>query len=130
MSSVLWKTWLIAVVAAVGFVATAHSDSRREAARGAPDASWAVLRLGLLSRDYSDRLLTTQVLGELPGSEDWLARALSDPEHDVRVAAVDALKRIGSSRATQLLRVVRDDTTEKLDVRVLAAAALLQLGAK
>lgn len=92
-------------------------------------ASWKVLRRGLASRDYADRLLTTQLLGELRGSEDWLARSLSDPEHDVRVAAVDALKRLGTPRAAQLLRRVRDDNTEKLDIRVLAAAALLQLGA-
>lgn len=91
--------------------------------------SWRILERGLRSRDYADRLLTTQVLGELRGSEDWVARSLSDPEHDVRVTAVDALKRLASPRAAQLLRRVRDDSTEKLDIRVLAAAALLQLGA-
>jgi HEAT repeat protein len=117
---------VVVLFAAAAIDGSAIADGARSGAR--LDPSWKVLQLGLASRDYSDRLLTTQVLGELRGTEDWIARSLSDPEHDVRVAAVDALKHVGSSRAAQLLRRVRDDASEKLDIRVLAAAALLQLG--
>ncbi len=116
--------WFACLVLLVG-----ATDAGADAASSGRSLSWRVIERGLLSRDYADRLLTTQVLGELRGSEDWLARSLSDPEHDVRVAAVDAHNRLGSPRAAQLLRRVRDDNTEKLDIRVLAAAAVVQLGA-
>jgi HEAT repeat protein len=48
--------------------------------------------------------------------------ALGDPEHDVRLAAIEALRALPSTRATALLRSVRDDDTESLDLRALAAA--------
>ena len=124
MSSLIRVISTVLTLAVVGNKSTADDGGSARM-----NASWRVLESGLRSRDYGDRLLTTQVLGELRGSEDWIARSLSDPEHDVRIAAVDALKHLGTPRAAQLLRRVRDDNTEKLDIRVLAAAALLQLGA-
>jgi HEAT repeat protein len=117
------------VLLVVVLAAASHPAFASGAATPSASLSWRLLQQGLASRDYSDRLLTTQLLGELRGSEEWLARSLSDPEHDVRVAAVDALKKLGTPRAAQLLRRVRDDNTETLDIRILAAAALLQLGA-
>jgi HEAT repeat protein len=89
--------------------------------------SWTVLRKALLSRDYSVRIIVTQGLGDVRGVDvtPWLEHALGDPEHDIRVAAVDALRRIGSPRAVPLLKTVRDDTSEALDVRALAAIALI-----
>jgi hypothetical protein len=38
---------------------------------------------------------------------------------------VEGLARLGGNRARQLLESVRDDTTEDLDIRALAASALL-----
>ena len=89
--------------------------------------SWAVLRQALKSKDYATRLLATQALGGIRTTDvaGWLAHSLADPEHDVRVAAVDALDRIGGRRALGLLRSVRDDTSEALDIRALAASALI-----
>ena len=90
-------------------------------------ASWEVLRKALVSRDYSIRLLATQALGDIQRIDvtSWLEHALGDPEHDVRVSAVDSLRRIGSRRALDVLRTVRDDQAEALDIRALAASALL-----
>jgi HEAT repeat protein len=91
------------------------------------NASWAVLRKATESRDYSVRLLVVQALGSVRSADvtPWLEHALGDPEHDVRVAAIDSLRRIGSKRALALLRTVRDDESEALDVRALAASVLL-----
>jgi hypothetical protein len=89
--------------------------------------SWVLLKEALQSDDYAERLFVTQILGDVRGSEEWLARSLYDKEHDVRIAAVDGLRRLASPRAVQLLRKVRDDTTEKHDIRALAAGALLLL---
>jgi hypothetical protein len=89
--------------------------------------SWSVLRLALKSRDYAVRLLATQALGGIRTVDvsGWIEHSLADPEHDVRVAAVDALDRVGSRRALALLRSVRDDGTEALDIRALAASAII-----
>jgi hypothetical protein len=42
------------------------------------------------------------------------------------MAAVEALDRVHSTRALVLLTTVRDDKTEELDVRAVAAGALLR----
>jgi HEAT repeat protein len=98
------------------------------AAAGFDPVSLDVLRQALLSRDdFGARYAAVEALGETrsPAVVEWLAQALGDPEHDVRLAAVSALRHIGGPRAAQLLRSVRDDTTEALDVRAVAAGALL-----
>jgi HEAT repeat protein len=115
------------LVASPALANPAADTTASHAAPKSENRSWAVLREALKSRDYAVRLLATQGLGDLHGVDvaPWLAQSLGDPEHDVRVAAVDALSRIGSARALALLRSVRDDATEALDIRALAAVALL-----
>jgi HEAT repeat protein len=109
----------------------AGAQSRRTTSALASPAtetpSWAVLRQALKSKDYAVRLLATQALGGIRtvDASGWIEHSLADPEHDVRVAAVDALDRVGSRRALALLRSVRDDETEALDIRALAASALI-----
>jgi len=112
---------------------TASADGRRAEGSGRlasptkENASWAVLRKAIQSRDYAVRLLATQALGGIRSVDvtAWIEHSLADPEHDVRVAAVDALDRVRSRRALELLRSVRDDETEALDIRALAASALI-----
>jgi HEAT repeat protein len=114
-------------------VATAYADGHRAdssrpfAALAKESPSWAVLRKAMQSRDYAVRLLTTQALGGIRSADvtAWIEHSLADPEHDVRVAAVDALDRIHTRRALDLLRSVRDDESESLDIRALAASALI-----
>jgi HEAT repeat protein len=91
------------------------------------ERSIGVVREALGSRDYETRLFAVEALGSVPLADavGWLANALGDPEHDVRVAAIEALRRHGSARARQLLCSVRDDRSEALDIRALAASALL-----
>ena len=105
----------------------AHASGHQEDSA----ASLAVLRQALQSKDYETRLLAVQAVGDTrsPDLVAWLEHTLGDPEHDVRVATLDALGRIPSQRARELIRSVRDDTTEKLDVRALAAGLLLSRGA-
>jgi HEAT repeat protein len=90
-------------------------------------ASVAVLEQAIDSKDYATRLIAIEAVGDIRADMflPWLERALGDPEHDVRMATVDALRRVGSPRAFALLKSVREDTTEELDIRALAAAALL-----
>jgi HEAT repeat protein len=91
------------------------------------DATFLVLREGVAATDYATRLTATEALGCVPGPDATalLADQLGDPEPDVRAAALLALDRRGSdARALGLLSSVRDDRTEDLDLRVLAAAAL------
>jgi len=78
--------------------------------------------------DYATRLVAVETLGEakLDSVVPWLEQALGDPEHDVRMAAVEALDHAHSTRACALLATVRDDTTEELDIRAVAAGALLR----
>jgi HEAT repeat protein len=73
------------------------------------------------------RLLAVESLGEVRSADvlAWLRYALGDPEHDVRVTAIEALRRVGTPRSRELLRSVRDDGTEELDIRALASSALL-----
>jgi HEAT repeat protein len=80
-----------------------------------------------MSRDYATRLIAVEALGTVDrvDTTPWLAHALGDPEHDVRVAAVQALSHLRFPRAERLLRSVRDDVEEALDIRALAASALL-----
>lgn len=97
-------------------------------ARGSEHAaSLAVLHAALQSADYATRLLAVQAFGEATAIDatPWLGYALGDPEHDVRMAAVDSLARITSPRALELLTTVRDDEHEALDIRALSASALL-----
>jgi HEAT repeat protein len=86
-----------------------------------------VLREAQASRDYETRLFAVQALGAVHAVDvtRWLEHALGDPEHDVRVAAVESLRRLGTPRAATLLRSVRDDKQEVLQIRALAASALL-----
>ncbi len=118
---------------ALSSVAIANAETRRfEPAQGLPapakeNASWAVLRKAIQSRDYAVRLLATQALGGIRTVDvtGWIEHSLADPEHDVRVAAIDALDRVHSRKALTLLRSVRDDESEALDIRALAASALI-----
>ena len=99
-----------------------------KATRSASDpVSLEILEKALRSPDYATRLIAVEAAGELPMPQavEWLARALGDPEHDVRVAAVMGLGVQGARRAEELLRTVRDDETEQLDIRALASSALL-----
>ena len=90
-------------------------------------ASVTVLKQAIESKDYATRLIAIEAIGDARAEFllPWLEHALGDPEHDVRMAAIEALVRIRSARALALLATVRDDTTEDLDVRALAASALL-----
>lgn len=103
--------------------------SRSSASRpNAPEStSLEILQKALRSQDYATRLIAVEAAGELkmPQSVEWLAVALGDPEHDVRMAAVMALASQHTHRAGDLLRSVRDDETEQLDIRALASSALL-----
>lgn len=119
----------LACLALAGFEAQGQSR-RTTSALASPTKetpSWAVLRQALRSKDYAVRLLATQALGGIRtvNVSGWIEHSLADPEHDVRVAAVDALDRVGTQRAITLLRSVRDDETEALDIRALAASALI-----
>ena len=91
------------------------------------DASLKILRAAVESSEYSTRLTALEAIADarLPEGVEWLAHALGDPEHDVRVIAVDALGDFEGPRRDELLRSVRDDETEALDIRALAAGALV-----
>jgi HEAT repeat protein len=97
------------------------------AARGRDARSEQVLRDALRSADFGTRLVAIDAIARTrdPAYLEWLAHALGDPEPEVRLAAVDALARIEHPRARQLLASVRDDDKEDLDIRALAAGALL-----
>ncbi len=88
--------------------------------------SLTVLRQAIQSKDPLTRIIAVQAASKITGLESWLAYALGDPEHDVRLAAVESLALRLSPRALRLLRSVREDTHEDLDIRALAAALLLQ----
>ncbi len=96
---------------------------------GLDPASVAVLEQAIGSSDYATRLIAVEAVGDTHAEAllGWLEHALGDPEHDVRMAAVEALDRIHSPRAGGLLATVRDDTTEELDIRAVAAGALLRM---
>jgi HEAT repeat protein len=91
--------------------------------------SIAVLKEALANKDYAVRLVALEALGQtkLDALVPWLEHALGDPEHDVRMTAAEALVKIRSPRALALLATVRDDREESLDIRALAAAALLEV---
>jgi HEAT repeat protein len=93
-----------------------------------PDPSLTVLAEALASKDYESRMIAVEAIGEAHLAEltPWLENALGDPEHDVRMLAVEALGKLGTPAARAALMSVRDDTSEKLDVRALAAAQLLR----
>jgi HEAT repeat protein len=103
--------------------------SPRPTARGAEldPASVAVLKQAIESKDYATRLIAIEAIGDVRAEAllPWLEHALGDPEHDVRMATVEALEKFHSPRAFALLVTVRDDTTEDLDVRALAASSVL-----
>jgi len=71
--------------------------------------------------------MATEALGQVRFADPapWLEHSLGDPEHDVRIAAVEALRKQATTPALALLVSVRDDDTEALDIRALAASALL-----
>ncbi len=93
-----------------------------------PDPSLVVLADALASKDYESRMIAVEAIGEARLAEltSWLEKALGDPEHDVRMLAVEALGKLGTPAARAALVSVRDDTSEKLDLRALAAAQLLR----
>lgn len=106
-----------------------HSQSSSGARLASLDAaSSAVLRQALASKDYATRLIAVEALGrsKVDAVMPWLEHALGDPEHDVRMTAVEALDRMHSTGALTLLATVRDDTSEDLDIRALAASAFLE----
>lgn len=105
--------------------ASAHGSLRPPAI---DPASTAVLEKALSSKDYATRLIAVEAVGDSRSEAlvGWLEHALGDPEHDVRMAAVESLDRVHSSRAVALLVTVRDDNREELDIRAVAAAALLR----
>lgn len=98
------------------------------ATRPVDTRSLAVLKEALDSKDYATRLIAVEAMGQakLDTFVPSLEHTLGDPEHDVRMAAVEALEACGSPRANAILATVRDDTTEALDIRVVAAGALLR----
>jgi HEAT repeat protein len=97
-------------------------------ARALNATSLAVIKEALASKDYATRLIAVEALGDAKADVlvPWLEHALGDPEHDVRMAAVEALEKVRSPRASAVLATVRDDASEDLDIRALAASALLQ----
>jgi HEAT repeat protein len=90
--------------------------------------SLAVLRLAF-DKDtaYDARLIALDAIGQakLVTLVPLVERSLGDPEHDVRLAAIEALGKLRHPRALSLLESVRDDMSEALELRVLAAALLL-----
>lgn len=94
----------------------------------ADTASLAVLKAALASSNYATRLVAIDAIANARAELliGGLEHALGDPEHDVRMAAVDALDRIHTTRARALLITVRDDDAEDLDIRAAAAGALLR----
>jgi HEAT repeat protein len=129
------KEGRVEVVSAPAPAPRRESSETRPAAGPAPSRSPAridaatvdVLKQALESKDYATRLIAIEAIGETRAEMflPWLERSLGDPEHDVRMATVDALQRFRSTRSLTLLLSVRDDTTEELDIRALAASALL-----
>lgn len=111
---------------------TPAAPRRLEAGPVAPalpgTASLAVLKAALASKDYATRLVAIDAIANARAELliGGLEHALGDPEHDVRMAAVDALDRIHTTRALTLLTTVRDDDAEDLDIRAAAAGALLR----
>ena len=101
-------------------------------ARTLDPASVDVLRQAVTSRNVATRLLAVEALAEtdVEAFVVWLEPLLGDPELDVRMAAVAALRRFGSPRARALLASVRDDTDEDLEIRALAAAGVLMTDAE
>lgn len=89
--------------------------------------SLAVLDLGLASKDWMVRLSATTALSCIDTriALPRLERRLADVEPDVRVAALNALARNSEERSRVLIRSVRDDVSEELTLRVLAASHLI-----
>ncbi len=106
----------------------APSSASGSAPEPSRDASLTVLAEALASKSYEDRMIAVEAIGDAGRGElvPWLERALGDPEHDVRVLSVEALGKLGTPAARAALATVRDDTTEALGIRALAAAQLLR----
>ena len=87
--------------------------------------SLAVLDKGLGSKDWMVRLIATNALTCLPSSVALvrLEARLADVEPDVRAAAIQGLSSFRNQRAGALILSVQDDSTEELQLRVLAASA-------
>jgi HEAT repeat protein len=87
-----------------------------------------VLERALASSEDATGLIAIEAIGDerADGLLGWLEHPLGDPEHDVRMAAVEALDKMHSPRSMGFLVTVRDDTTEELDVRAVVAGALLR----
>lgn len=109
-------------------VSLARTPGAGGATRAVDTRSLAVLKEALGSKDYATRLIAVEAMGEakLESFVPSLEHTLGDPENDVRMAAVEALEACGSPRANAILATVRDDTTEALDIRAVAAGALLR----
>jgi hypothetical protein len=106
----------------------ARSTGGPRVAAALDPVSVGVLKQAIESKDYATRLIAIEAVGDAQaeGLVGWLEQALGDPEHDVRMAAIEALGRIHSARALGLLATVRDDATEELDIRAVAAGVLIR----
>src|SRR5262245_54861059 len=117
MSHVRRVCFLLLAIVALG-CSRARGEPRPAATAESHDSATSldVLKRALASKDYATRLITVQAIGDVRAYDlvAWLEPVLGDPEHDVRVAAIEALRRMGSPRARHLLRSVRDDKTEVL----------------
>jgi len=105
-------------------------DGLRPGAPRLDPISVALLKRAFADRDYATRLVAVEAIGQVPATAltvDMLEEALGDPEHDVRLGAVESLTRLRTPRTLALLRGVRDDDKEQLDIRAAAAAAVLYL---
>jgi hypothetical protein len=103
----------------------ARSPARRPHAIDA--ASIAVIHEAARSEAFEARLIALEIIGEkrLTTLVPDVAYALGDPDHDVRLAAVRALVTLADREGLALLGSVRDDKKESLDIRALAASALV-----
>ena len=82
-------------------------------------AAVSAARAAAQDPDPRTRHIAIEILGQLPGEDDSLASALSDPDDDVRLAAASAL----AKRDPATLRTALDDVHPA--VRATSAAALL-----
>lgn len=109
-------------------LATQEHISSQRGSDGSSSKSTAILRLAFdKANTYEARLTALDAIGQarLVSLLPLVEHSLADPEHDVRLAAIEALAKLPHPRTRVLLESVRDDTTEALELRVLAAAFLL-----
>jgi HEAT repeat protein len=110
-------------------LARGAAPARSQASRplAVDTASIAVIHEAARSDAFEARLTALEIIGErrLTTLVPDVAFALGDPDHDVRLAAVRALVALEDRDALALLGSVRDDEKESLDIRALAASALV-----